>query len=410
MLHLVLGVGTVWLTWGTVRRFLCRLGQASGARARAPEPGTLTRDGRPALAEASWFDPTTMVRFRLPTIAGLIVACDPILLNQQTLVMTETLATFLAILSLWCLARFDAARTPFNAAMAGGAIGLAVLCRPTFLPWLGLVAVGMALVRGRNSEFRIQNAEFRWLADFGWRAANVAGFVVVAAAVVSPWVIRNYRVFGKPIVTTTHGGYTLVLGNNLDFYSWLHSADANLPWSSGSLDVSIPVDSFSRDWDDPESELESDQRHYKWAWFFIKQKPIRFLQACIYRIGQLWSPLPHRLTADESVGRRWMRYATCAWYCGVYVLAAVGVWKIGHADGTPRRAFPTALMRTAATLFQTPWVWGVLLCVAFTAVHTLYWTNLRMSAPLMPFVAMVAAAGASSMFRVQGSKLANEGP
>src|SRR4029079_19530514 len=78
-------------------------------------------------------------------IAGLLVACDPILLNQQTLVMTETLATSLTILSLWCLARFDAIRSWFNAALAGGAIGLAVLCRPTFLPWLALVAVGMLL-------------------------------------------------------------------------------------------------------------------------------------------------------------------------------------------------------------------------------------------------------------------------
>jgi hypothetical protein len=35
----------------------------------------------------------------------------------------------------------------------------------------------------------------------------------------------------------------------------------------------------------------------------------------------------------------------------------------------------------------------VLLCLSFTAVHTFYWTDLRMRAPLMPFVALVAAAG-----------------
>src|SRR5205823_12120160 len=85
----------------------------------------------------------------LPFIAGLIVACDPILLNQQTLIMTETLAAFLAILALWCLWRLDAARSWFNAGLAGGAIGVAVLCRPTFLPWLGMVGVAMPVVRGR---------------------------------------------------------------------------------------------------------------------------------------------------------------------------------------------------------------------------------------------------------------------
>jgi len=32
--------------------------------------------------------------------------------------------------------------------------------------------------------------------------------------------------------------------------------------------------------------------------------------------------------------------------------------------------------------------------LAFMVVHALYWTNLRMRAPLMPFVALIAAAGA----------------
>jgi hypothetical protein len=69
-----------------------------------------------------------------------------------------------------------------------------------------------------------------------------------------------------------------------------------------------------------------------------------------------------------------LRYATAVWYCGVYVMAAVGIWRLRWR------------------LVRAPWVWGVLLCLAFTAVHTLYWCNLRMRAPLMPFVALVAAA------------------
>ena len=69
-----------------------------------------------------------------------------------------------------------------------------------------------------------------------------------------------------------------------------------------------------------------------------------------------------------------LRYATCAWYCGVYVVAAIGIWRLRWK------------------LLAPPWIWGVLLCVAFTAVHTFYWTNMRMRAPLMPFVAVVASA------------------
>src|SRR4029434_3969618 len=83
---------------------------------------------------------------------------------------------------------------------------------------------------------------------------------------------------------------------------------------------------------------------------------------------------PSKLTADESTGRRLLRYATAAWYCGVYGLAAVGIWRLRWK------------------LVRAPWVWGVLLCLTFTAVHTLYLCNLRMRAPLMRFVALVAGA------------------
>jgi hypothetical protein len=318
-----------------------------------------------------------------PFLAGLIVACDPILLNQQTLVMTETLAAFLAILSLWCLARFDGCRTWFNAALAGGAIGLAVLCRPTFFPWLGLVGLGMLLVRG-GPVFSFQFSVFSW-PQFGWRLVNVAALGVVAAAVISPWVIRNYRVFGKPIATTTHGGYTLYLGNNEDFYGWLATDRSGLPWDSKRLDLDMSVavliesatvtndGQLSVDWGN--MEFFKDEWAYQRAKEAIQTNGDLFLIASFYRIGQLWSPLPNKLTADESTGRRLLRYGTAMWYCGVYVLAAIGVWRLRWK------------------LLQPPWIWGVLLCLAFTAVHTFYWTNLRMRAPLMPFVALVAGAG-----------------
>jgi len=405
-LHLALGVATVWLTWLTARRMFAF---APGPEARreiaptvrsgiggkndniqrseGPTPGGAeTGVGPPGLEDKSQIASETPASRPglLPggppglniaaLIAGLLVACDPILLNQQTLVMTETLAAFLAILALWCLARFDAARSWFNAALAGGAMGLAVLCRPTFLPWLALVTLTMLLVRGGpNCKFAIV-----------WRLANVAGLLIAAAGVMSPWAIRNYRVFGKPIVTTTHGGYTLLLGNNVSFYGNLRHPMTSLPWAPHSplFWLGGTDDPFEAP---PDSEeLSADKFRYQIAWRTIKANKLRFLQACVYRVCQLWLPLPHKLTADESTGRRLLRYATCAWYCSVYALAAVGMWRLRWR------------------LLKLPWLWGVLLCVAFTAVHTFYWTNLRMRAPLMPFIAIVASAAVAAKTERRG--------
>jgi hypothetical protein len=458
LLHVVLGAATVWLTWLTAMRYMTSragpegrqeiaptvrsgidLAKESSPRSEGPAPrGAKPIAGPPGLPDDAIEAPSTPTSRSgllpigppglgiVPLIAGLLVACDPLLLNQQSLVMTETLAAFLAVLSLWCLARFDAQRSWFNAGLAGGAIGLAVLSRPTFLPWLGLVGVGMLFVLGRNSEFRIQNSEWRWLDDFGWRVANVAALAVAAAAVLSPWVIRNQRVFGKPIVTTTHGGYTLYLGNNRSFYAYLAKGDFSIPWDAATLDrfvfaKDVPLTEKSvkvlellqREWREFEKEkklnnytdnpeLFNDRVAYAMAWSWIGDHRREFFFSYLYRIRQLWSPLPHKLTAVESGGRRLLRYATCAWYCGVYVLAAIGIWRLSRRSaalihGTPQRALipatasrgPTALR---CRLLQPPWIWGVLLCLAFTAVHTFYWTNLRMRAPLMPFIAMVAAA------------------
>lgn len=367
-LHLLLGVATVSLTWLASRRLLdCRVGPATEGRA-GPLQGH--RIGGPALATASLSHPTFA-----PLMAGFFVACDPLLLNQQTLVMTETLAAFLAILSLWSLARFDATRSWFDAALAGGAIGLAVLCRPTFLPWLGLVGLVMLLVRG-GPNHKSQISDFRF-ANVGWRAANLMGLVVAAAGVMSPWAIRNYRVFGKPIVTTTHGGYTLLLANNEPFYEWLQTKSGGLPW--------VPGDDFSQLYrrtvfmgiTGGSNEEFQDRLCYEQAFRTIQSSPSLFFWSNLYRVGQLWSPLPHKLKPEESARWRLLRYATCAWYCGVYVLVAVGIWCL------------------RSKLLQPPWGWGLLLCLTFTTVHTFYFTNMRMRAPLMPFVAIVAGAAAA---------------
>ncbi|MDX1944358.1 MAG: glycosyltransferase family 39 protein [Pirellulaceae bacterium] len=343
LLHLALGVATVWLTWLTARRLLPDAG---------PWPAAL---------------------------AALLVACDPILLNQSALVMTETLATSLAILALWQLARFDAHRTWWNAGLAGGAIALAALCRPTFLPWLGLVGMGILLVRGGNVGLQNSSAAGSIWSSLGWRLVNAAALAIVAAGVLSPWVIRNQHVFQQPIVATTHGGYTLFLGNNPQFYKCLASDKSGLPWDA-EADAAFQMSILRFHWEETPAvplagELTMDSGFKDAARQTMLADPLGCLRASQYRVWQLWSPLPHRLTANESTARMLLRYVTAVWYCGVYLLAAAGIWRLRDK------------------LLQPPWVWGVLLCVTFTAVHTLYWCNLRMRAPLMPWVAIIAAAG-----------------
>ena len=49
--------------------------------------------------------------------------------------------------------------------------------------------------------------------------------------VISPWMIRNLLVFGEPVWTTTHGGYTLALANNPVYYREVLNGPPGRVWT-----------------------------------------------------------------------------------------------------------------------------------------------------------------------------------
>jgi hypothetical protein len=330
LLHFILGLGTVWGAW--------RLGELSGL---------------PPLASLS---------------AAVLVAVDPILINQSAQPMSETLAAFLATWALVALARFGREASLPHGVLAGAALGLCVLCRPTFLAWA--VAVVIALV------FRLPTVR---------RRAVGLSLVVVAeaAAIVAPWPLRNWERFGVPIVTTTHGGYTLLLANNPDFYEYLRRGAWGSTWDA---------EAFHRRWADEaratmrsngtaleRDELAADARAYELAWQNIKNGPAMFVYSCVVRVGRLWAVLPHQPSSAEPPSRRVLRYLVAVFYAAEYALAAVGLWTLGRK------------------LLVSPWIWSMLLLASFTAVHSLYWTDMRMRAPVVCVVALLAAAGLTQL-------------
>lgn len=312
LLHLGLGLATVLLTWWVGRQW--ELG--------------------------SW-----------AYAAALLVAVDPILLQQSTLVMTETLATFIAVVGLACLTRYVQSPSFYWAGLCGGALALAMLCRPTFAVWLALAALPVMLTPE----------------TWGRRVLSAVAFVLVAVVVIGPWVVRNAIVMGRPIASTTHGGYTFWLANNRHFFVpgeyQLYYIEAQC---IGRGQPHPPFDS-------PQDELAAEQEIMDEALEDIQEDRLGFALACGYRLTRLWGVLPLDTVREESTARRLARYAVALWYSAVMLVAALGVWSLGWK------------------LWQSPWLWGVLLCIAFTLVHAVYWTDLRMRAPLTPMIALTAA-------------------
>ncbi len=106
--------------------------------------------------------------------------------------LTEPL--FMALVGLATLValaahRRDATRT---AAIVGAILGVAAWVRPTALPIALLL--GASVGRGR-------------------RAVGTAALsLLVALALLSPWTLRNQRELGSPVLSSTNGGFNLLLG------------------------------------------------------------------------------------------------------------------------------------------------------------------------------------------------------
>jgi len=308
-------------------------------------------------------------------LAAVVVACDPILLNQSCLVMTETVATCLAILALYSLARLADSPNLVSFLLAGGTLALTALCRPSFLPWVGLVSLVLLGPRTKTT-----TAAIGWMLGIG--------------IVLSPWIVRNYGTFGRVSATTTHGGYTLLLGNNPLFYEHLR-AGGGATWDAAPFSEAWELRRYSDDsgdqlWqhldENPEryagggapigrDEFEDDRFAYRLAQHYIGQQPEMFVYSCGIRIARLWQLMPQRRNERESQQMLGMRIAVGVWYAVLALLAVCGIAGL------------------RIKLLRAPWLWGLFLLVSFTAVHTFYWSNMRMRAPLMPFVCVLAAAG-----------------
>ncbi len=306
-------------------------------------------------------------------LACTLVAIDPILLHYSTQIMTETLATFLAAVALVALTHCAQESSWRRALVAGACAGLCILCRPEFVAWTACTIL-----------------VFPFAAEGPRRMWRLTLFCAATASILAPWAIRNARVFGSPIITTTHGGITLLLANNPSFYEYLRSARWGSTWDGHSINERYGqlARNHTRTLYTPNAsqrvgyrvdEVAVDRDAYREAFQNIRNQPGMFLYSCLVRVGRLWAVLPHATSEHESASRRGMRYAVGIWYAFELALAMVGAWFVGRK------------------LLRHPWIWGTLLLISYTAPHIFYWTDMRMRAPLTSVIALLVAVAVAQL-------------
>lgn len=317
-------------------------------------------------------------RGRMPGIlAALLVIVDPILVQQSTLVMTETMATAIAAVVIWWwMGHLSRRMTLASGIVLGGWLALAYLCRPTFVVWGAMLLIGL----GWSNVPREVDRTRRWL------VAGSTGLVLLLA--VAAWTLRNASAVGHPVWATTHGGYTLLLGNNPDFYRHLREAGPFARWDPQTFlaayahryEGDSSEESFwLGNWDSPVklqpelsaalTEQEDDELTYQAARATIGRHRMLFAASCLARVYGLWTPFPHG-TGERSFGKVLL---IGSYYCLLSVAALIGFWRL-------RTRMRSSVWWAIPTLILT-----------LTLVHAVYWSNMRMRAPAIPAIAIVAA-------------------
>jgi len=254
LVQAALGTASVWLVYRLTRQF-----DASSEQ----EPGA---------ALHCW---------TAPLCAAALAAVDPYVVAISELLLSEALFMPLMLLLLWGLATLwrmidepDRARShlaPWRngllALATGTAGGAAVLTRPSFGLFLPAVLLGwlIAWVPGRDGRRR----------RAAWRGSVLVlvGFVLV----MSPWWIRNARIYGRFVPTSLWLGASLYDGLN--------------PNATGASEMTFRDEPPFRTL----NELDQDATLTQRAVEFARSNPWRVVTLAVIKLGRYWSPWPNAL-------------------------------------------------------------------------------------------------------------------
>ncbi|QQG46194.1 MAG: glycosyltransferase family 39 protein [Candidatus Niyogibacteria bacterium] len=191
-------------------------------------------------------------RLLLGFTAAALIGFSPDLITMSGMLMTETLAIFLIILSVYLFFRYiNSVEKPF---------------------WLVIVSAlvfGFAIMVRTPIALMILPVLYYFYA--GGQLKKAAVFIIILAALFSPWIIRNYKIYNVFIPTNYAFGYDLLVGNHLG--------------STGELEPYEPAERYVYEY----SRVEGNRQALGDALTFIAGHPFEFLKITAQRISIYFS-------------------------------------------------------------------------------------------------------------------------
>ena len=314
-------------------------------------------------------------------LAVLGVAVDPLLLRYSILPMTEVPC---AAILLAAVVAFEKSlggevvigrRSMWCGILAGVLFGIGTLVRPVVLivcVFLTVYAIGRQL----RSQFSVTTSSASASTGLFRKVFPAIIPVVVAGMVLCPWIVRNAMQFHRFIPATTHGGYTLALGNNPDFYRDVINGTDEFPWDGPALDAwqQKMIQKSESEGIIASDEPAADAWYYSQAMAAIRAEPRSFLKATALRLRRFWAIS----TADSSTVASVSMRLIMLWYVILWTGLALQIVQACFGRNSGQRR---------------PMVMLWLVILAFLVMHSVYWTDTRMRAPVMPIMIVISVAG-----------------
>jgi 4-amino-4-deoxy-L-arabinose transferase-like glycosyltransferase len=308
----------------------------------------------------AWFGDTAGVW------AGWLSALNPFLVFLSGYLLTENL--YLVFL----LGALVVAATPqrlsggsFRSAAACGALlGMAALTRPSGLPQLEWTLAATLLFGAAPLKRRFVRALIA---------------ATIFAAILSPWLLRNARVVGAPVLTT-HGGITFYQGNN-------EKVATTPQWRGGAAPLEV-LPGYDRLAVMP--ELERDRAAWQLGREYLRAHPGQVPALVMWKLARCW-----RLKSDmglSGIRSGW-------WFNNRSVLgriaAQLDVGMMYALVAMP--LFLLGLWFTRSRWRELLFGYGVVL--VHTAIAVYFFGSLRTRIPIEPMICVFAAGAIISLRR-----------
>ncbi|MBV8519887.1 MAG: glycosyltransferase family 39 protein [Acidobacteria bacterium] len=272
---------------------------------------------------------------RAALLAAILAAFHPFFVGAVTDIRSEPLFMAFLLLGFWLVVRG-------NPALAGAAIGLATLTRPTGLLVIPLLAL-FVFVRDRRGALAL---------------------VAAAALTLAPWTLRNYLRFHELIVVNDAGGFNLWRGTHPELLRIVQLRDRDAFARGSQHFESVTVAETARIVDARAATPKTRDREWqRLALAQFRRDPVR---PTLWKAAAFWRPWLH----PAEYGRA-MVFLSAIVSIGLFVFGAIGLAR------TPDRRLALAVV----AFFVVMWL-----------AHVPYIPTIRLRTPLVDPLLIVFSA------------------